>query len=129
MSKSIPISVVCCQANAQKHTHIVSKEMDESVLTENLISQTVQELQTGKANDLHLAALHEEYGKVTYLQHVTQGGFFVYVGDPENLTEHWFGEGQYVAFIDSEGTGHASRVGPDGCTRTFRLLKGHLSVQ
>src|SRR6056300_163578 len=70
-------------------------------------------------------------GSPTYTKNppsvVTEGGFFVYVGEPSKLQEHWFGAGSWVAFNDHEGSGHASKVGPDGCTRTFRMLRGRLS--
>ena len=79
-----------------------------------------------QAKGLHLAAAHPEHGQVTYLQEVTEGGFFVYVGEPDALQEHWFGAGSWVAFCDDSGSGHASKAGPEGCTRTFRMLRGHL---
>ena len=106
---------------------MVTTTLNPAELESRLISETQQELAAGEAKGLHLAAESPEHGLVTYLQQVSDGGFFVYVGDPENLEEHWFGEGTWVAFNDHQGTGHASKVGPDGCKRTFRLLRGHLS--
>ena len=73
-------------------------------------------------------ALHDEHGKVTYLQQVTKGGFYVLVGEPKKLKEKFFPAGTWVGFIDAEGPGHASRVGPKDVERTFRMLKGHLKV-
>lgn len=128
MSDQISISVVCCQDTADKHSQIVPLQIDASLLSERLISQADQELPANEAKGLHLAAEHDEHGPVTYVQQVNEGGFFVYVGDPDDLTEHWFGPNTYVAFIDSQGTGHSSKVGPDGCKRTFRMLKGHLEL-
>jgi len=49
-------------------------------------------------------------------------------GDPENQQETFFGAGSYVGFIDDEGPGHGSKVGPEGVIRTLRVLKGHLDV-
>ncbi len=91
-----------------------------------VISTEVQELPAGRARGLHLAAADAEHGKVTYLQEILEGGFFVYVGQSDNLQEHWLGPGCWAAFCDHEGTGHASRVGPNGCKRRFRLLRGLL---
>ncbi|MFK8110785.1 MAG: hypothetical protein AB8B91_01205 [Rubripirellula sp.] len=101
--------------------------IDESVLTERLIRQAEQVLAADEAKGMHLAADDAEHGEVTYLQEVLEGGFFVYVGQPDALQEHWFGAGSWVAFNDHEGSGHASKVGPDGCKRNFRLLRGRLS--
>ncbi|MGB7347133.1 MAG: hypothetical protein WBD20_23120 [Pirellulaceae bacterium] len=128
MTNKISLSIVCCQSNPNQHSQIVSVEIDAAILSDRLISEAEQVLAADEAKGLHLAAEHEEHGPVTYVQQVTEGGFFVYVGDPNSLTEHWFGPGTFVAFIDSQGTGHASKVGPDGCKRTFRMLKGHLAV-
>ena len=48
------------------------------------------------------------------------------VGNPKKLTQRFFEAGTFVGFIDSEGPGHTSKVGPKGVERTFRLIKGHL---
>ena len=63
---------------------------------------------------------------MTYLQQVNKGGFAVLVGNPKKLTQRFFEAGTFVGFIDSEGPGHESKVGPKGVERTFRLIKGHL---
>lgn len=127
MSELIELSLVRCSKTDDKRSEIVPTTLDRVVLEDRLISETVQDLEPNLARGLHLAATHEEHGLVTYLQHVTEGGFFVYVGEPSNLQEHWFGEGSWVAFNDHEGSGHASKVGPEGCKRTFRLLHGNLA--
>jgi hypothetical protein len=126
MSDLIELSLVRCATTDDKRSELVSTTLDRKVLNERLISESQQELAANEAKGLHLAAENEEHGLVTYLQQVTEGGFFVYVGDPSNLEEHWFGEGSWVAFNDHQGTGHASKVGPEGCKRTFRLLRGNL---
>ncbi|QDT11400.1 hypothetical protein [Planctomycetes bacterium K23_9] len=126
MSNKISISLVCCQDTPAQHSQIVTIEANTSVLSDQLISEAQQNLDANESKGLHLAAEHETHGPVSYVQQVNEGGFFVYVGDPAALTEHWFGPGSYVAFVDSQGTGHASKVGPEGCKRTFRMLKGHL---
>ena len=128
MSETISISLVCCEQNEQKHSRVVPLTVDASLITDRPISSAEQDVPANEAKDLHLAAANPEHGLVTYLQQVNEGGFFVYVGDPSNLQEHWFGAGSYVAFNDHEGPGHASKVGPDGCKRTFRMLKGHLDI-
>ena len=51
------------------------------MLDERLISRSEQVVAANEAKGLHLAADNEEHGLVTYLQQVTEGGFFVYVGD------------------------------------------------
>ena len=122
------ISVVCCDNSDLQLSQIVDIEIDPSLISERLLNTAEQMLNAGEARGLHNAAHHAEHGPVTYLQQVHEGGFFVLVGDPDNLTEHYFGAGCFVAFIDSEGPGHGSRVGPDGVLRTFRMLKGHLQV-
>lgn len=127
MSDLIEMSLVRCAITDDKRSEMVSTTLERAVLEERLISESQQELAANEAKGLHLAAESEEHGLVTYLQQVTEGGFFVYVGDPANLEEHWFGEGSWVAFNDHQGIGHASKVGPDGCKRTFRLLRGNLS--
>jgi hypothetical protein len=93
-----------------------------------VLESSEQQLAAGDSRDLHNAAHHAEHGPVTYLQQVTSGGFSVFVGAPDDLQETFFGKGTFVAFIDDQGPGHGSKVGPDGVTRTFRILKGHLSV-
>lgn len=127
MSDSIEIRLVRCSASPDERSEMTATSLERSELDNRLISETQQEVPANEAKGLHLAAEHEEHGMVTYLQQVTEGGFFVYVGDPSNLEEHWFGAGSWVAFNDHKGTGHASKVGPEGCKRTFRLLRGHLA--
>jgi len=124
----IKISVVCCDETPEKRSKIVETTIDESLLSERLLASDEQQVPANEAKGLHNAALHAEHGAVTYLQQVNQGGFGVLVGDPANLRETFFPAGSYVAFIDSEGPGHASKVGPEGVKRTFRMLKGHLEV-
>ena len=126
MTKKISLSLVCCDPSAGDQSRVVKLEIDASLLTDSLISSADQELPADEAKGLHLAADHEEHGEVTYVQQVNEGGFFVYVGNPDNLVEHWFGRGSYVAFNDNRGSGHASKVGPEGCRRTFRMLKGQI---
>ncbi len=122
------ISVVCCDDSDQKLSQIVEIEVDGSLISERLLNTAEQMLNAGEARGLHNAAHHAEHGPVTYLQQVHEGGFFVLFGEPANLSEQYFGPGSFVAFIDDQGPGHGSRVGPDGVLRTFRMLKGHLQV-
>ena len=127
MNELIEISLVRVADTDDMRSELVATTLDRAVLESRVISESQQELAANEAKGLHLAAESEEHGLVTYLQQVIEGGFFVYVGDPANLEEHWFGEGTWVAFNDHRGTGHASKVGPNGCKRTFRMLRGHLS--
>ncbi|MCH1438114.1 MAG: hypothetical protein L7W43_00550 [Rubripirellula sp.] len=127
MEETIKVSLVRCGEMPLKPSEMVSTTLTPVALTEKMISAVEQKLDANEAKGLHLAAAHPEYGQVTYLQEVTEGGFFVYVGEPDALEEHWFGAGAWVAFNDDAGSGHASKVGPQGCTRTFRMLRGHLS--
>ena len=122
------ISVVCCDNSPEKHSRLVEIELAPEAMEKLVLETSEQQLAAGEARDLHNAAHHAEHGPVTYLQQVTAGGFSVLVGKPEDLKETFFGEGSFVAFIDDEGPGHGSKVGPDGVTRTFRILKGHLCV-
>lgn len=124
----LSVNVVCCEDTAEKHSRIVQANLDSSLLDELLLESAEQEVGPNEARGLHNAAHHAEHGPVTYLQQVNEGGFGVLVGDPENLQEVFFGPGSYVAFIDSEGPGHESKVGPDGVKRTFRMLKGHIKI-
>ena len=126
MSEPITIQLVYCSDDPAKQSAIREIEVDASILESRLIRKEQQEPPAGQTKDLHLAAPSPEHGQVTYLQEVHDGGFFVYVGDPANLEEHWFGSGSRVAFVDDQGSGHASKVGPDGCRRTLSILKDHL---
>ena len=128
MSNQINVSLVCCDDSPSKLSRIVELKIDSALLEDRLISSAEQEVDANEAKGLHLAAHHADHGVVTYLQQVNEGGFFVYVGDPQNLQEHWFGPGTYVAFNDDQGPGHASKVGPEGCKRTFRMLRDHLEI-
>jgi hypothetical protein len=125
----LKISVVCCDDSPQKLSQIIETEMESALLDDLLLETVEQELAADEAKDLHNAAHHAEHGPVTYLQQVREGGFSVLVGEPENLKPTFFGAGTYVAFIDDEGPGHGSKVGPEGIKRTMRILKGHLAVQ
>lgn len=125
---SINVSVVCCDHSNSEQSKIVDIEIDRASIEERLLDTADQILPAGEAKGLHNAAHHTQHGPVTYLQQVNEGGFYVLTGDPNNLQETFFGPGSYVAFIDDQGPGHASRVGPDGVRRTFRMLHGHLEV-
>ena len=125
---TLKISVVCCDDTAAKHTQITSIEVDSSVIDEMVFETAEQKLEAGLTRGLHKAAHHDQYGPVTYLQNVHSGGFYVTVGDPNDLKETFCGPGSLVAFIDDQGPGHGSKVGPDGVVRTMRILKGHLKV-
>ena len=125
---ALRINVVCCDASPQKFSQIVQAELAPGLLEELLLDTVEQELAAGEARGLHNAAHHAEHGPVTYLQQVHEGGFSILFGDPDNQQETFFGAGSYVAFIDDEGPGNGSRVGPEGVKRTLRVLKGHVSV-
>ena len=127
MEEAINVSLVRCGENPLKRSEMAGTVLTASLIEEKLISVVEQKLVADEAKGLHLAATHPDHGQVTYLQEVTEGGFFVYVGEPDALEEHWFGAGTWVAFNDDVGSGHASKIGPEGCTRTFRMLRGHLS--
>ncbi|MCH2201273.1 MAG: hypothetical protein MK102_04845 [Fuerstiella sp.] len=124
----LKISVVCCDDTPHKHARIVESELDSETIDKLLLETTEQELDAGIARGLHNAEHHPQHGPVTYLQHVSQGGFSILVGAPDNLQDTFFGTGSWVAFIDDEGPGHASKVGPDGVRRTLRVLKGHITI-
>jgi hypothetical protein len=125
---ALRINVVCCDASPQKFSQIVQTELAPGLLEELLLDTVEQELAAGESRGLHNAAHHAEHGPVTYLQQVHEGGFSILFGDPDNQQETFFGAGSYVAFIDDEGPGHGSKVGPEGVKRTLRVLKGHVSV-
>ena len=125
---TLKINVVCCDDSPEKLSQIVVAELDSSVLDERLLDTVEQEVAAGESRGLHNAAHHAEHGPVTYLQQVREGGFSILFGDPENQQETLFGAGSYIAFIDDEGPGHGSKVGPAGVKRTLRVLKGHLDI-
>lgn len=110
-----------------KYSKFVDIEVELKKIKTLTLKTEQQKVDANDDKDLHNGALHAQHGKVTYLQQVKKGGFFVRVGNPEKLSERYFGAGSFVGFIDVEGPGHGSRVGPKGVERTFRLLKGHLS--
>ncbi len=124
---TLEMSLVRARCVPDGRSEIISIRVDRDLIEERLISRTEEVLEPGRSRALHLAADHPLHGPVTYLQHITAGAFFVYVGSPEQLEEHVFGPGDWVAFNDNHGLGHASKVGPDGCTRMFHLLRGQLS--
>lgn len=125
---ALKINVVCCDGSPQKFSQIVQTELDAALLEKLLLDTVEQEVSAGESRGLHNAAHHAEHGPVTYLQQVHEGGFSILFGDPDNQQETFFGAGSYVAFIDDEGPGHGSKVGPDGVKRTLRVLKGHISI-
>ena len=84
MSDSIEMGLVRCAATDDKRSELIATTLDRAELEKRLISESQQELAADEAKGLHLAATHQEHGLVTYLQQVTEGGFFVYVGDPSN---------------------------------------------
>ena len=126
---TLKINVVCCDDSPEKLSQIVVAELDSSVLDERLLDTVEQEVAAGESRGLHNAAHHAEHGPVTYLQQVHEGGFSILFGDPADQQETFFGAGSYIAFIDDEGPGHGSKVGPAGVNRTLRVLKGHLDIQ
>ena len=123
---TLTIQLVCCDDTPSRHTQIVSIDVDSAEIDEAVIETVEQELEAGVQRGLHNAAHHPEHGPVTYFQTVHSGGFFVTVGDPEDLKESFFGPGSLVAFCDDQGPGHGSKVGPEGVKRTLRVLKGLL---
>lgn len=124
----LKISLVCCDDTPAQLTRIVETELDSALLDKLVVETIEQELEAGVARDLHNAAHHPEHGPVTYFQQVHQGGFSVFVGAADNLQETFFGAGSLVAFIDDQGPGHGSKVGPAGVRRTMRILKGLLPI-
>ena len=112
----------------EKLSQIVESELDSAQLDELVLDTIEQTVAASEAKGLHNAAHHAEHGAVTYLQQVNAGGFSVLFGRPNELQEASFAAGSYVAFIDDQGPGHGSKVGPDGVQRTLRVLKGHLPV-
>lgn len=128
LMSNLKVSVVCCDESTEKFSRIVETSIDEASLDELVLDTVEQEVAAGESRGLHNAAHHAEHGPVTYLQQVHEGSFSVLFGDPENQQETFFGPGSYVGFIDDEGPGHGSRVGPDGVKRTLRVLKGHVAV-
>ena len=120
--------VVCCDTTSNKHSRIVEIELPQSQIDELLLETIEQDVAANEEREMHNAAHHAEHGPVTYLQQVHAGGFSVFVGAEGALAETFFGPGSLIAFMDDEGPGHASKVGPDGVKRTLRVLKGHLAV-
>lgn len=120
------IRVICCSDTPEKYSQIV--EIDFDLDSAEVVETVEQELGPHTPRGLHNAAHHETHGPVTYLQQINKGGFAAYVGPPDQLTEHFIGEGQMAAFMDDEGPGHGSKVGPEGVQRTMRILKGHLKI-
>ena len=120
------IHVVCCDDTPEQFSQLCDLDTDWKSIETLVLSTAEQELPAGEDRGLHNAAPHAEHGRVTYLQQVHRGGFSVFVGPPDQLRETFFGPGSLIAFQDESGPGHASRVGPEGVTRTLRVLRGHL---
>lgn len=125
---AIRLNVVCCEASDEKYSTVVELEIDSSVVDQTLLESAEQELPAGESRGLHNAAPHPAHGVVTYLQQVNSGSFSVFYGNPDDLRELVLSAGDWVAFMDDQGPGHASQVGPNGVQRTFRILKGHLTL-
>ena len=125
---SFKISVVCCDESPKKLSQLLSSEMTLEDMERLTLETVQQDVAANEEREMHNAAHHAEHGPVTYLQQVVDGSFAVMVGEPSNLQEHCFESGEYVAFMDDDGPGHASKVGPKGVKRTLRVLKGHLDV-
>lgn len=121
------MAVVCCDASPQKLSQIVTIQLDRETLLQRVLDTVDQQLEAGAEREMHNAAHHAEHGPVTYWQQVNEGGFAVFVGEPGKLQEHFFAAGEHVAFMDDQGPGHASKVGPEGVQRTLRVIKGHLA--
>lgn len=124
----ISLSVVCSGPAPARHSQIVETSLDQAELDARVLRTLEQNIAAGEARELHNAAHDPEHGPVTYLQQVNEGGFSVFVGPPDQLRETFFGPGSFVGFMDDQGPGHASKVGPEGVRRTLRVLKGHLAV-
>ena len=120
------IKVICCSDTPEKFSRIVDFELDLDSM--EVVETIEQQLGPHFPRDLHNAAHHETHGPVTYVQQVNEGSFAVFVGPPDQLTEHVIEAGMMAAFMDDQGPGHGSKVGPDGVKRTLRVLKGHLQI-
>lgn len=121
------IRVICCDDSAERFSQIVEYDLD---LDDVEVLETVdQQLGPHFPRGLHNAAHHDVHGPVTYLQQVHAGNFSVFVGPPDQLTEHVIAAGDMAAFMDDQGPGHGSKAGADGVKRTMRVLKGHLKLR
>lgn len=120
------IKVICCGDSPEKFSRIINFDLDLDSM--EVLETIEQQLGPHFPRDLHNAAHHETHGPVTYLQQVNEGSFAVYVGPPDQLVEHDIEAGMMAAFMDDQGPGHGSKVGPDGVKRTLRVLRGHLNV-
>lgn len=125
---TLKVNVVCCDDTSARFSQIIETTLDSALMEKLTLDTIEQELGAGEARGLHNAAHHAEHGPVTYLQQVHAGGFAILFGDPTSQQEKFFEAGSYVAFIDDEGPGHGSKVGPEGVKRTLRVLKGHLKT-
>jgi len=125
----LSIHAICCDDTPEQHSKLVVVEVDSTVVDSMVVDTIEQEVEANSQRDLHNAAHHEEHGPVTYLQEIHSGGFAVTFGNPDRLQEKFFGPGSWVAFMDDQGPGHGSKVGPEGVKRTLRVLKGHLPVE
>ena len=122
------ITVVHCDDTEAKYSRFSECNLESSQIDERVFESVDQELEAGAERELHNAAHHSEFGPVTYVQQVHEGGFAVFAGKPDELEERFFDAGSWVAFMDDEGPGHGSKVGPNGVKRTLRVLKGHLDL-
>ncbi len=88
MSEMIELSLVRCDGSSDGPSEMVRIRIERSVIESKLVSRSEEVLEPGRSRGLHLAADNEIHGAVTYLQHITEGSFYVYVGKPEQLEEH-----------------------------------------
>ena len=121
------IRVICCDDSPEQYSQIVEYALDLDGV--EVLETVPQQLGPHFPRDMHNAAHHDVHGPVTYLQQVHEGSFSVFVGPPDQLTEHVIAAGDMAAFMDDQGPGHGSKVGADGVKRTMRVLKGHLKLR
>ncbi len=121
------IRVICCDDSPEQYSQIVEYDLDLDGV--EVLETVPQQLGPHFPRDMHNAAHHDVHGPVTYLQQVHEGSFSVFVGPPDQLTEHVIAAGDMAAFMDDQGPGHGSKVGADGVKRTMRVLKGHLKLR
>ena len=77
------VSVVCCDSSPEKFTPMAEIDLDMAAIEPRVIETIEQNLEPHTERELHNAAHHETEGAVTYLQQVHEGGFYVYVGEPD----------------------------------------------
>ena len=128
MANDFTFKVALISNNQDQVSEIYEGELKVSQFRERFIKRTLSiEQQLKKAGEKktpHNAAPDEEGRAITHILMIHEGGVSIGVG--KELRQKYFGKDWLICFTDQKGKGHCSRVGSDGCDRTYFRVSGHI---